>query len=100
MRFLGTTLALLLASGSSVYADEAATSKRDMSKLTCGEFLEMSAPDAIVTLFWIDGYLSSKDNAPVWDAETFVEHRDKLVKICTSEDAKGKFLFEEVEDLN
>lgn len=73
---------------------------KDMSKLTCGEFIQMGAPDAVMTLFWIDGYLKKEKDKPVWDAETFVEHRDKLVKICTEKVGKDKLVLEEVRNLS
>ena len=100
MRVLAIALAATLAGSGLAMADENDDSKQDMSKLTCSEFVEMSAPDAIVTLFWIDGYLTTKDGAPVWDRETFVEHRDKLITICTAEDGKDKLVMEEVDNLS
>ncbi len=42
--------------------------------LTCGEFVQMPAPESLTTLSWIDGYLTSKTGTPVWDVETFVQH--------------------------
>ena len=93
-------VAVVLGSGAALAADEKkAGKKQDMSKLTCGEFVQMGSPDAIMTLFWIDGYRTKKDEATVWDADTFVEHRNKLVTICTAEDGKDKLVLEEVQNL-
>lgn len=89
----------LVLSSTIASATEAKKQTQDMSKLTCDEFVQMGAPDAIMTLFWIDGYLTKKDEQPVWDAETFVQHRDKLINICSTEDSKEKLVLEEVRNL-
>ncbi len=72
----------------------------DLSTLTCGQFVQMSAPEAIMTLSWIDGYLTKKDGKPVWDVDTFVQHRDKLVNVCVDKDGKDKLVLEEIQNLN
>ncbi len=72
----------------------------NLSTLTCGEFIEMSAPEALTTLSWIDGYLTYKTGTPVWDVETFVQHRDKLIKICVDETGKDKLVIEEIQNLD
>ena len=91
--------AVLAMSSTMAFAEEAGNHTKDMSRLTCEEFVQMGAPDAIMTLFWIDGYLTKNDEQPVWDAESFVEHRDKLINICTAENGAGKFVLEEVRNL-
>ena len=96
--FAGVAAAMV--TGAASAEDTAAENKRDMSKLTCGEFLEMSAPEAIMTLFWMDGYLTQDAENPVWDAETFVEHREKLVTICVADDGEDKLVLEEIRALD
>lgn len=81
-------------------ANTKADNKVDVSTLTCEEFVQMSAPEAITTLSWIDGYLTQKTGEPVWDVETFVDHRDKLVTICVDESGKDKLVLEEVQNLD
>lgn len=85
-------------------ADEAkapakAAKQVDLSTLTCGEFVQMSAPEAITTLSWLDGYLTQKEGKPVWDIDTFVQHRDKLINICVDKDGKDKLVLEEIQNL-
>lgn len=71
----------------------------EVATLTCGEFLQMSAPEAVTTLSWIDGYLTQQTGQPVWDVETFIQHRDKLINICVDESGKDKLVLEEVKNL-
>jgi len=96
--FAGVAAAMV--TGAASAEDTASENKRDMSKLTCGEFVEMSAPEAIMTLFWMDGYLTQDAENPVWDAETFVEHREKLVTICVADDGEDKLVLEEIRNLD
>ncbi len=77
-----------------------ASKKIDLSTLTCGQFVQMSAPEAITTLSWIDGYLTQKEGKPVWDVDTFVQHRDKLINVCVEDDGKEKLVLEEIQNLN
>ncbi len=77
-----------------------ASRKVDLSTLTCGQFVQMSAPEAITTLSWIDGYLTQKEGKPVWDVDTFVQHRDKLINVCVEDDGKEKLVLEEIQNLN
>ena len=100
MRTLTIALVASLLGSAAALAATTPSTKKDMSKLTCGEFVEMGAPDAIMTLFWIDGYLTQEKDAPVWDSETFVQHRDKLITICTADDGKDKLVLEEVDKLD
>lgn len=97
---LGSAMAADTAKEASKGAEAQQQKHFDLSTLTCGEFLQMSAPEAITTLSWIDGYLTQKADAPVWDVETFVQHRDKLINICVDKDGKDKLVLEEIQNLN
>ena len=99
MKRTAMIVAAVALSSTMAFATETKKQTHDMSKLTCADFVQMGAPDAVMTLFWIDGYLTKKDEQPVWDAETFVEHREKLVKICAAEEGKDKLVLEEVRSL-
>ena len=99
MRVLSIALAALATSSLVALAEEKPSAERDMSTLTCQEFLQMNTPDAVMTLFWIDGYLASADGTPVWSAETFVDHRDRVIKICAADDGKEKLVLEEIKNL-
>ena len=100
MRKTVLALSLSLLGANAATAAETDMEKRDMSTLTCEQFLEFGAPDAIITLFWMDGYLAKDDDTPTWDRERFVDHRDKLLTICTAEDGGDKLVLEEVDSLD
>lgn len=89
----------MAADGAKTQTAAEADNKVEISTLTCEQFVQMSAPEAITTLSWIDGYLTQKTGEPVWDIDTFVEHRDKLVTLCVDENGKDKLVLEEVQNL-
>lgn len=89
----------MAADGAKTKTADKADNKVEISTLTCEQFVQMSAPEAITTLSWIDGYLTQKTGEPVWDIDTFVEHRDKLVTLCVDENGKDKLVLEEVQNL-
>lgn len=70
---------------------------RDMSKLTCQELTGMVPADALFTLFWIDGYVSGQAGDAVLEPETFMQHRDRIIRICTAQDAGDRLVLKAVQ---
>ncbi len=97
---LTTTVVTSAMAGNNTKEPAKASKQVDLSTLTCGQFVQMSAPEAITTLSWIDGYLTKKDGKPVWDVESFVQHRDKLINVCVDKDGKDKLVLEEIKNIN
>ena len=73
---------------------------KDMSTITCADFLAMEPDKVSDTLVWYDGWLSKEAGEPVYDydTETFGDYQDSVVTAC--EDNQGDLLIDTVTDLN
>lgn len=103
-QLLGTAAFVILASVLTMNPAQADEGKKDtskdMSQITCADYLTMEPEEASVTLVWYDGWLSQEAGEPVYDydTDTFETYQVSVVTAC--EDSQGDLLIDTVTSLN
>jgi hypothetical protein len=61
----------------------------DMSTLSCGEFLRIPLPQALIAVGWIGGFYAGLKNDPRVNVLVFADRADQIVALCRENESTG-----------
>jgi hypothetical protein len=61
----------------------------DMSALSCGEFLRIPLPQALIAVGWIGGFYAGLKNDPKVNVLVFADKADQIVALCRENESIG-----------
>jgi HdeA/HdeB family len=75
----------------SIVCAESAEKSRivDMSSLSCGEFLQLPLPQALIAVGWIGGFYAGLKNDPNVNVPEFADKADQIIALCRGNESTG-----------
>jgi hypothetical protein len=61
----------------------------DMSSLSCGEFLRIPLPQALIAVGWIGGFYAGLKNDPKVNVLVFADKADQIIALCRENESTG-----------
>ena len=61
----------------------------DMSSFTCGEFLQLPLPQALIAVGWIGGFYAGLRDDPKVNVMEFADKADQIIALCRENQSIG-----------